>query len=129
MRIQFFFISLLGLILLTNCSSQTDCKSFKNGKFRVLDEKLNHESIIDRNDSIQIEKNLTTGDVSEYIINWTSDCEYTLEIIKGSTETLKILNDKLVFVTIISVETDGYKFQVEIEGMDYVGINKMIKIQ
>lgn len=132
MRIRYFLkiITFIGvLVLFTNCYSKTDCKLFKNGKFKIIDENSNNESIIERNDSIQIEKNLTTGDVSEYIVNWTNDCEYTLKIIKGSKETLSILKDKLLFVKILSVESGAYKFQVEIEGIDYVGIHKMIKIQ
>ncbi|MCF7559815.1 hypothetical protein L3X39_04130 [Sabulilitoribacter multivorans] len=125
MRILYF----ITFICFLSCDSQTDCSSFKNGKFKIVDKKLNHESIIERNDSIQIERNLETGEESKYLIKWSGDCEYSLQITSGSEEVLNVLKDKLIFVKIISTERDGYTFQVEIENIGYVGIQKVKKIQ
>jgi hypothetical protein len=108
-----------------SCSSQTECGKFKNGKFTLIDPKLNHESIIERIDNKQTELNLITGSESEYLVEWINDCEYNLKIIQGSEDAMKILNDKILYVKIISTEKDRYTFEVTIEGIDYKATQTM----
>ena len=50
--------------------------------------KLNSKSIIERNDTIQVETNLTTGDVLKARIRWTSNCEYELFYISNSKDSI-----------------------------------------
>lgn len=76
---QFTPIFYLLLLLLPACKSkQPDCSAFKTGKFTFYGNNSGHQYIIERSDSLQIEKDLTTGTVTTLQVKWTNDCTYEL---------------------------------------------------
>src|ERR1700683_1471555 len=90
----------------------TDCSKFKNGSF-TYESSIRHSMIhIDRNDTIQFERNLVTGAVAKCHVSWVSPCEYELQLIsasrygaKGQLYLTRNIND----VTITEIGDDYYK--------------------
>ena len=72
-----------SLVLLIICSSFIDkqfnnCGQYKFGKFYVYNKVSKQRVNIERKDSLQIEMNVETGDITVLNVNWVSDCEYEL---------------------------------------------------
>ncbi len=113
--------TLLILILFFSANSyaQPECSNFKVGKYFLSDPALDYEMVIERNDSIQIERNMTTGTESKYWIDWKNDCEYSLKIFMGTDDELEFYKDKLLYVKIVNTEKNHYIFEASIQGMDY----------
>ncbi len=55
-----------------------DCTKFKTGKFYYRGDKDGNLYKVVRNDSIQIETVIRTGNYAKFGIVWTGPCEYTL---------------------------------------------------
>ena len=71
------FSILVALYGFNNTTIQ-DCGIYKIGKFYIYN-KINKQRInIERRDSLQIETNEVTGDITVLKVNWTSACEYDL---------------------------------------------------
>lgn len=75
--------------------------------------------VVERNDSIQIERNMITGTESQYWINWKNDCEYSLKIFKGPQDEMEFYKDRLLFVKIIDTEKNYCTFEASIQGFDF----------
>jgi len=91
------------LIIQSACSptSKNDCKKFHKGSF-FSHYGLGQYTIIERDDSTQIETNKITGGVMRAKIKWTNDCEYQLtnfEESKDSSDSLKPTWTGKVFTT------------------------------
>ncbi len=125
---RFFFLLFIGLIF-SSCSSQSDCEKFKTGRFKLDDPTSGFESIIERNDSIQIERNITMNTVSKYYITWKSPCEYALEMISGSDKLMEVPKNRTLNVKIISTKADQYTFEAWIEGIDHISTQTVKKIK
>ena len=74
-------ILLSGAIMIV-CSwfstTEQDCNMYKTGKFYIYN-KINKQKInIERTDSLQIETNDVTGDMTILKVNWTGACQYEL---------------------------------------------------
>jgi hypothetical protein len=77
-----FNISMFGIIAIALlCFSKTEipnCDRYRTGKFYIYN-KVNRQRInIERRDSLQIETNSETGDITVMKVNWTGECEYNL---------------------------------------------------
>lgn len=106
MKYSLFFV----FIFIVSCKAQNNkCKKFKTGLFKYADSDFQN-SIILRNDSIQVETNSKTGNKTIGYINWLSDCKYTLTY-KTAGDSI---NDSLVGTTftvdIISITKNSYKY-------------------
>ena len=80
MRKQIFYSVPLLLVapVIFFAKSSFDCTQYKFGKFYIYN-KVNEQRIdIERKDSLQIERNAETGDITVMKVNWTLDCEYEL---------------------------------------------------
>ena len=64
------------------------CERFKTGRFETHSEIDNTRSLIQRSDSLQIETNLETGNITKAYIRWTSNCEYELLYISSSPDSI-----------------------------------------
>ncbi len=61
-----------------NKTAEQNCEMYKTGKFYIYN-KINKQKInIERRDSLQIETNDVTGDITVLKVNWTSACDYEL---------------------------------------------------
>jgi len=61
-----------------------DCSSVRNGKFETV------KSIIERIENKQIQTDKKTGVIKEFIVEWTSDCEYILTSTENNSEKLRV---------------------------------------
>ncbi len=125
---KYYFLLFIGFVCL-GCSAQSDCEKFKNGKFKLDDLKLGFESIIERNDSIQVERNLTMNTVSKFKITWKNSCEYSLDIISGNDELVNAFKGKTLNVKIISTHANEYTFEAWIDGIDHVATQTVKRIE
>ena len=58
--------------------STYDCARYKFGKFYIYNKASKQRIDIERKDSLQIETNAETGDITVMKVSWTADCEYEL---------------------------------------------------
>ncbi|HKC34888.1 MAG TPA: hypothetical protein VKB95_02465 [Chitinophagaceae bacterium] len=68
------------VIALTSFSKtdESNCDMYKTGRFYIYN-KVNKQRInIERRDSLQIETNEQTGDITVLKVNWTGPCDYEL---------------------------------------------------
>ncbi len=111
------FLPLLFTFIMLSCSSkhtQTNCKNFKQGHFKLFSEIDNSVSLIDRNDSMQTETNPATGHFVKAAIKWTNDCEYELFYFQqsnNSADTISpFLQTRPLKTKIIKATKDYYVF-------------------
>jgi hypothetical protein len=109
------------LIFVCSCKqSKFSCKKFKTGRF-ISHSADDQYTIIERNDTIQIETNKVTGHVFKSKIKWTSDCENQLsdvEEAKDSLDSLKpIWIGKIVTTKILKVEKDYCVYESSMTGV------------
>ncbi len=112
---------ILQIVLLLNLQaaapSTLDCNKFKEGKFSSLNaHKKDLLVSIVRSANKQTEYRETTGVTVELAVTWTSDCSYYLEYISSSDDVSKHLPGRKIFVDIIEIDGDMYKFSAKVEG-------------
>lgn len=105
-----FVLSFLAL------NSQSNCQLYRTGKFVLKDPNLKINNKIERTETYQLEKDLQTGAVTMFTINWLSECEYELTIMDGDSEQVNFFRGKKLIVKILEVYSDGYKFEGHIKG-------------
>jgi hypothetical protein len=120
---------LLWFCILTSCSQNKNCKDFKTGKFKLIENKSNTEYLIDRSDAIQTETNLKTLQLAKFKITWESDCKYTLTIIEARQEVMDFYKNKSLNMEIIEIYDDGYKFSAKLDGFDLVKYQILKRIE
>jgi hypothetical protein len=98
----------------------TTCRDFKTGKYVLIDDKINGKYLIERNDTLQIEKDMNTGNTSKYRVTWVSDCEYHLAIIDGPEDIMNFFRGKILTIRIVETYRDSYKFEGQLEGYDRI---------
>ena len=89
-RISFI---LLGILIYFSCNltKEKECGDFKTGEFYLHSEINGNNYIIKRKDSLQIETEKETGNITEWKISWLNDCEYNLILLKDNFGLLKSL--------------------------------------
>lgn len=70
-------IVVVGLISFSKTAKQ-NCEVYKTGKFYIYNKANKQRIDIERRDSLQIETNEITGDITVMKVNWTGPCEYEL---------------------------------------------------
>ena len=116
---MFKLAALLSLVILFGCKSPTDCSKFKNGTFTYQSANTDRMIVVERNDTIQFERNLVSGSVAKCRVKWVSPCEYDLVLISASGFTPKgqlFLTANTNHVTITEVGDDYYKAHSVIKG-------------
>jgi hypothetical protein len=114
-------ITILSLAILFGCKHPTDCSKFKNGTFTYQSSNTDRMIVIERDDTIQFERNLVTGSVAKCRIKWVSPCEYELILLSASGFSPKgqlFLTTNTNHVTITEVGNDYYKAHSVIKGDD-----------
>jgi hypothetical protein len=113
---------ILTLLFGTNAQFSGDelkCREFRTGRFMLNDKKIDRKYVIERNDTLQIETELNTGDTSKYKVTWVSDCEYQLNILEGREELMNFYRGRTLTIRILETYKNGYKFEGQLEGFDY----------
>jgi hypothetical protein len=120
-------IIIVVLYLISGCTSTpkpSDCSTYKIGKFSYYAEESGNSYLIERNDSIQTEKNLTTGSITTLRINWTAPCEYELRYISRQStpndSLMSIATTSVLKTKIIEVGTHYCVFSSQAQSIDRV---------
>ncbi|MBK6266384.1 hypothetical protein JKA74_15170 [Marivirga sp. S37H4] len=103
-----------------------DCSNFKTGKF-YTDTPTLGRTIIERNDSIQIEKNIEVGYHYVLQIEWEDDCTYKLTLIDNKSTNPKFSPPTPSFVIttrITQVNENSYSTEASLNGgaFNYGGV-------
>ena len=114
---------------LNSYSQDSHCREYKTGKFQLIDKEQNLEFVIERNDTIQVERNIKTEEIAKFKIMWLNDCKYELTIIEGKKEFMDFYADKILIIEMIEIYDNGYKFSSKMKGFDYVGYQIVTKIK
>lgn len=127
--------SVIVIILITffaSCSPQSpqlDCSAFKSGRFSVNMKGDSAVSLIERNDSIQIETNLKTGSISKNKIKWIGPCEYELIYVSQNSQSVDSITSYLqshtLKVAILKTEKSYCIFESTMEGIKGIYIDTM----
>ena len=77
---QFLFLFGAIIIVFTSFSKtgEQNCELYRTGKFYIYNKANKQRINIERRDSVQIETNEQTGDITVLKVNWTGPCEYDL---------------------------------------------------
>ena len=109
------------LIFVSSCDqTKINCTKFRTGKFvsHSADEQY---TILERNDTTQIETNKITGHIFKSKIKWTSDCEYELTSIEESKDFSDSLNPiwtgKKITTKIIEARKDYCVYESSMAGV------------
>jgi hypothetical protein len=110
--------SFLVMPLLTACdmSSSKTCEQYRKGTFYY--HFVDHDAVVQytmiRNDSVQTETNMKTGNISKYKIHWINNCSYELHFLEGTEvlprERLELKKGMVLRTTIISGTNSYYCF-------------------
>ena len=77
-----FTISWFGIfVIAVSCFNKTEiqnCDVYKTEKFYIINKSNKQRINIERKDSLQIETNTETGDITVMKVYWKGDCEYEL---------------------------------------------------
>ena len=109
-----------------NKTVNQNCDLYRTGKFYIYN-KLNKQKInIERRDSLQIETNEQTGDITVLQVNWSGTCEYELlfnymtpkEVSKRDTvqKFLEAMGNTALQIKILSGTDDYYLFEARKDG-------------
>ncbi|NDP28095.1 MAG: hypothetical protein GZ087_11815 [Flavobacterium sp.] len=119
--------SIFLITIATICYSQKkQCSDFKTGKFEYTDPKYSEWRVV-RIDSTQTEINSKNGIELKATILWKSDCEYILTYEKITNTDLKDLIGKKVFVEILEIQKQKFKYYSKMEAFEIT--SEMIKVK
>jgi hypothetical protein len=120
---NYFFYTFL---LLCSCKSDpSECQKFKDGTFKMVDDVIG-TSIIERNGSRQIEYGVENKLKIEFVVNWISDCTYTLKFVQiledpNNIEFPEDIMSSVILTTkIIEVKEHSYIQETSSDKYEYV---------
>lgn len=103
-----------------------DCNQYKFGKFYIYNKVSKQRINIERKDSLQIETNVETGDITIMKVNWKTECEYELffnymtpkEVSKSkrSQTVVETFTDIPLRIKILSGTDSYYVFEASKQG-------------
>ncbi|WP_298144058.1 hypothetical protein [Flavobacterium sp.] len=107
-----------------------ECKKFRNGKFKIVDEEVGN-SIITRKGSKQIEFGEESGLKLEFKVKWIDDCTYTLELKKvlENPNNIEFPVGMILTVEIIETKENSYVQKSTSNLFDLVFEGELIKIE
>lgn len=102
---------LLLLVLVFSLSTfGQNCKSYKEGKFKLEDNSNGITYIIERKGDIQTERIEGENEVLDFKVKWLSDCKYMLTPSEKTMEKLK--SDLTLYVTIKEIKGDFIELEM-----------------
>lgn len=102
-------ILLLVLVFSLSTFGQ-NCKSYKEGKFKLEDNSNGITYIIERKGDIQTERIEGENEVLDFKVKWLSDCKYMLTPSEKTMEKLK--SDLTLYVTIKEIKGDFIELEM-----------------
>jgi len=93
-------------------TNSSDCSKLKEGKFYYFTRLNRRKVLVDRHDSIQIETDTRTGDISKSKIIWKGKCEYEIFVDAYSPKKLSFRDSVFstipILITLSSVSSNFY---------------------
>ncbi|MDD5149965.1 MAG: hypothetical protein PHC28_05710 [Flavobacterium sp.] len=123
---KILFIIFLITFVTIGYSQKKQCSDFKTGKFEYTDSKYFEWKVV-RTDSTQTEINSKNGIELKATILWKSDCAYVLTYEKITNSDLKDLIGKKVFVEILEIQNQKFKYHSKMEALEIT--SEMIKVE
>lgn len=123
-------ILLLLLAISTAAFGQaTDCKEFKNGKFKIADPELGN-FFVERKGSKQIEYSDRHPLKMEFRVKWLNDCTYTLELKKvlENPENVELTEGLILTIEILETKEKSYVQRTSSNMYEDVLVSEMIKM-
>ena len=112
----------------SNAEKDLDCNRFISGEFYTKAKENIPGFLVTRTDSLQYEKNQSTGSVSTFEIKWLDDCEYELIFLfekKGDSlivpsnslkDSIRLIPSK---IRILTIGNGYYVFEFEKKGINF----------
>jgi hypothetical protein len=123
---RILFIVFLITITTKIQAQKKQCSDFKIGKFEYTNPKYSEWKVV-RTDSTQTEINSKNGVELKATIIWKSDCEYVLTYEKVINTDRKNLIGKQVFVEIIEIQNQKFKYHSKLDTMELT--SEMMKVE
>lgn len=101
---------LLLLLVFSLSTFGQNCKSYKEGKFKLEDNSNGITYIIERKGDIQTERIEGENEVLDFKVKWLSDCKYMLTPSEKTMEKLK--SDLTLYVTIKEIKGDFIELEM-----------------
>lgn len=101
---------LLLLLVFSLSTFGQNCKSYKEGKFKLEDNSNGITYIIERKGDIQTERIEGENEVLDFKVKWLSDCKYMLTPSEKTVEKLK--SDLTLYVTIKEIKGDFIELEM-----------------
>jgi len=112
-------------ILFSTVSFSQECEKLRNGTFLLIDERVNYEGKITREDSLQTEINQKTGHFTKGSIEWIDDCTYVMTYLETNSPMSKPFIGKKLTTNVIKIDGDKVYFKCWMEGIDFVAEGQM----
>ena len=127
---------ILFLLFVSSCTEKKDkldCSIVTKGKFEYRGGYTNKQFSIERDDSIQIEKDEDTGLGMKFKIEWNGPCDYTLTplsfIINGRDSSIGRAESRRMKTGILKVTKNYYVCRSTIDGENIFRSDTMLIIK
>lgn len=107
-----------------------ECRRYENGKFKIIDPEVGN-SIIERNDSTQIEYGEDSKLKLEFDVKWINDCTYTLELSRviENPENIQLPEGMILTIRILETKQNSYVQETSSNLFSMVRKTEMIRIE
>lgn len=93
-----------------------DCERFRTGKFVLKNSTTDFESLIIRNDSLQMEFVEGPEPKAVFSVTWLSECAYDLNVVSGPDQLIEFYSEIALHVKIVETFESSYKFEAMFDG-------------
>jgi len=133
---KYFILSFMLLLFGITARAQTtdhpqaaDCQKFRNGTFKIVDEKIGNFTIV-RNGDKQVETKDGDTESFNFNVKWIDDCTYTLTADEAFHKKFPDMPaNALLTVTIIKTTATSYTQKSTSNFSDLVAICEMVKVK
>lgn len=117
MTLNRLYLLLIIVLSLLACKDEPKtCEDFHLGTFEITNNDVQYAARIERVDSLQIETNLNTGEVTKAIVKWDNICNYQLTYIESTSELAVNLIGKVLLVRITGIQGNSYTYEAVLRG-------------
>jgi len=113
----------------TDAPNATDCRRFRNGTFKITDEKVGNFTIV-RKGNIQTETKEGDSESLIFHVQWIDDCTYTLTPGEAFHKKFPMMPANVVItVNIIKTSPNSYTQRSSANFSALVLVSEMVKIK
>lgn len=127
-----FYRLLILTLVFTTISACKDkpltCEDFHQGTFEMRKPQEDYAVRIVREDSIQTETNLNTGEVTKAVVTWDNICNYQLRYTESTSPMAVNLIGKVLLVRIKAIQGKTYTYEAVLRGTQTVTDGQIVKL-